>query len=94
MYRNDSLAPISAASAAFAAAAEDTIGGRISFARDATGLSVAHLSAVVGVTERTWKNWEADRAEPRANRLDMLARVLGVNITWLISGVGPEPRFH
>lgn len=71
--------------------AHDTIGGRISLARDAAGLTVAQISAVVGVTAETWSNWENDRAEPRANRLDMLARVLQVSIAWLIDGQGEGP---
>ena len=71
--------------------AHDTIGGRISLARDTAGLSVQEISAVVGVTAETWSNWENDRAEPRANRLDMLARVLQVSITWLIDGQGEGP---
>lgn len=70
---------------------DDTIGGRISLARDAIGLTVEQISAVVGVTTETWTNWENDRAEPRANRLDMLARILSTNIAWLIDGRGPAP---
>lgn len=70
---------------------DDTIGGRISLARDAAGLSIEEASAVAGVTAETWRNWENDRAEPRANRLDMLARILQVSITWLLDGHGNGP---
>lgn len=69
----------------------DTIGGRISLARDAVGLTVEQISAVAGVTVETWTNWENDRAEPRANRLDMLARILQVSISWLLDGQGTGP---
>ena len=71
--------------------AYDTIGGRISLARDAAGLTVEQIAAIAGVTSETWSNWENDRTEPRANRLDMLARILQVNITWLLDGQGRGP---
>ncbi len=70
---------------------DDTIGGRISLARDALGFTVEHISAIAGVTVETWTNWENDRSEARANRLDMLARILQVNIAWLLSGQGENP---
>ena len=72
-------------------ASDDTIGGRISLARDTMGLSVEDIAAVAGVTVETWTNWENDRAEPRSNRLDMLARILRVNIAWLLDGQGRGP---
>lgn len=71
--------------------AYDTIGGRISLARDTAGLSVDQISAIAGVTVETWTNWENDRAEPRANRLDMLAGILQVSIAWLLNGQGKGP---
>ena len=80
------LAPRAAVDTAY-----DTIGGRISLARDAVGLTVEQISAVAGVTVETWTNWENDRAEPRANRLDMLARLLQVSISWLLDGQGKGP---
>lgn len=70
---------------------DDTIGGRISLARDAVGFTVEQISAVADVTEKTWTSWENDRAEPRANRLDVLARILQVNIAWLLNGQGRGP---
>ena len=35
--------------------------------------------------------WERDRAEPRTNRLFLLAGVLGVTPAWLIAGLGKAP---
>lgn len=86
MLEDTTLAPRAAVDTAY-----DTIGGRISLARDAIDLSIEQVSAIVGVTVETWANWENDRAEPRANRLDMLARVLQVSIAWLIDGQGKGP---
>ncbi|MGE6784833.1 helix-turn-helix domain-containing protein [Ensifer adhaerens] len=83
---NDMLAP-----RAMADATDDTIGGRISLARDAIKLSIEEISAIAGVTEETWISWENDRAEPRANRLDMMAGILQVNIAWLLDGRGTGP---
>ncbi|ANK77742.1 helix-turn-helix transcriptional regulator [Ensifer sp. ENS07] len=76
---------------ATADATDDTIGGRISLARDAIKLSIEEISAIAGVTEETWISWENDRAEPRANRLDMMAGILQVNIAWLLDGRGTGP---
>jgi transcriptional regulator with XRE-family HTH domain len=65
-----------------------TLGDRLMAAREAAGLSAADLSSHVGVRAKTLENWEADRSEPRANRVQMLAGVLGVSIVWLLTGEG------
>lgn len=69
----------------------DTMGGRLSRARDATGLSVAQLARRLGVKSSTIQAWESDRSQPRANRLAMLAGVLNVSLSWLLHGVGTAP---
>ncbi|OHV85334.1 helix-turn-helix domain-containing protein [Ensifer sp. LCM 4579] len=69
----------------------DTLGGRIWRARDAAKLSTKDLASKLGVRSETISSWERDRAEPRANRLFMLAGVLGVTPVWLIAGVGRGP---
>lgn len=69
----------------------DTMGGRLSRARDATGLSVAQLARRLGVKTSTIQAWESDRSQPRANRLAMLAGVLNVSLSWLLHGVGTAP---
>lgn len=69
----------------------DTVGGRLSRARDAVGLSPAQLARRLGVKTTTIQGWESDRALPRANRLTMLAGVLGVSPVWLLHGVGAAP---
>jgi len=69
----------------------DTLGGRISRARDAANLSTKELASKLGVRGETISSWERDRAEPRANRLFMLAGVLGVTPAWLITGIGRAP---
>ncbi|MFD0915962.1 helix-turn-helix domain-containing protein [Pseudahrensia aquimaris] len=70
----------------------DTLGGRISRAREAAGLSLNDLARNVGVTRKTIEGWETDALEPRSNRLNSLAGVLGVSPTWLLQGIGTAPR--
>jgi HTH-type transcriptional regulator, cell division transcriptional repressor len=72
---------------------DDTIGGRISLARDARDISIDEAARVLGVEPGTWQSWENDRAEPRSNRLDMMAGVLQVSVAWLMSGSGVGPRW-
>jgi transcriptional regulator with XRE-family HTH domain len=69
----------------------DTLGGRLSRARDATSLSAAQLARRIGVQTSTIQAWESDRSQPRANRLSMLAGVLNVSLSWLLHGVGTSP---
>ncbi len=65
-----------------------TLGDRLAAAREAAGLSQAQLAGRLGVRTRTLRSWESDLAEPRANRLQMLAAMLGVSLRWLLSGEG------
>ena len=65
-----------------------TFGDRMTGAREAAGLSQAELAKRLGVKVKTIRAWENDRSEPRANRLQMLAGVLGVSIMWLLNGEG------
>ena len=71
--------------------ATSTFGDRLALAREAMGLSQEQLAQHVGVKLQTLRNWEDDRAEPRANRLQLLAGMLNVSMVWLMSGLGPAP---
>ena len=84
--------PISTSSVFVEKADTDTLGGRISRARDALNLTTSQLARRLGVKSETVAAWESDRSEPRANRLTMLAGVMGVSPTWLLSGVGDAPQ--
>ncbi len=70
-----------------------TFGDRLVLARDALGLSQKQLADRLGVKLKTLRHWEEDRAEPRANKLVMLAGMLNVSIVWLMSGDGNLPEF-
>jgi transcriptional regulator with XRE-family HTH domain len=69
----------------------DTLGGRLSRAREAKNASLAQISELVGVEAKTLKAWESDRTVPRSNRLTMLAGALGISVSWLLYGRGASP---
>lgn len=71
-----------------------TFGDRLARAREAAGMSQAQLARRLGVKVSTMRNWEADRSEPRANRLSMLSGLLNVSIIWLMSGEGEGVPEH
>lgn len=70
----------------------DTLGGRITRARDLAALTLEDAASHIGVTAETLAEWENDRSEPRANKVMTLAGVLGVSPAWLISGAGEAPQ--
>ena len=73
-------------------ASDDTLGGRISLGREAAGLTVAQAARRLGVMTDSWNAWERDRDVPRANRLATMAGILGVGLSWLLTGKGSGPR--
>ncbi len=71
--------------------ASATFGDRLGLAREAMGLTQAELAERIGVRPATVRNWEDDRSEPRANKLQMLAGLLNAPLVWLMSGQGDAP---
>lgn len=65
-----------------------TFGDRLAGAREAAGLSQEELATRLGVRLDTVIGWEEDAADPRANRLQMLAGMLSVSLMWLLTGKG------
>ena len=65
-----------------------TFGDRLVAGRENSNLSQQDVAKRLGVKNSTIKSWENDNSEPRANRLSMLAGLLNVSITWLISAEG------
>lgn len=65
-----------------------TFGDRLALAREHAGIDQVQLARRLGVKLQTIRNWEADRAEPRSNRLQMVAGLLNVSIVWLMTGGG------
>ncbi|KAA0697496.1 XRE family transcriptional regulator [Neorhizobium sp. P12A] len=70
---------------------DDTLGGRLSSARDAAGISIGSLANQLGVQEETVLAWESDRSEPRPSLLLDLAGIFGVSPIWLMTGAGEGP---
>jgi transcriptional regulator with XRE-family HTH domain len=69
-----------------------TLAERIVEAREAAGFTTAQLAHRLGVRTSTLASWEAGKAEPRTNRLMMLAGLLSVSPTWLLCGRGTAPH--
>jgi len=65
-----------------------TFGDRLAGAREAAGLKQAELAKRLGVKTKTIRAWENDLSEPRANRVQMLSGLLGVSLSWLLTGEG------
>lgn len=65
---------------------DTTLGERITEAREASGLSTAQAARRMAIKTSTLRNWEAGTTEPRPNKLQLLAGVLGVPLLWLVQG--------
>ena len=68
-----------------------TFGDRLAGAREAAGLKQVDLAEQLGVQPDSVEAWENDLREPRANRLQMLSGLLGVSLSWLLTGTGDGP---
>lgn len=65
-----------------------TFGDRLAAARERSGMTQKDLAKRLGIKASTLVSWEQDLAEPRANRLSMMAGILNVSIMWLLNGEG------
>ena len=68
--------------------AASTFGDRLAGAREQSGMSQSDLAKRLGVKLATLKSWEDDFNEPRANKLQMLAGILNVSLSWILTGEG------
>lgn len=71
-----------------------TFGDRLAMARLNQKMDQAALARRLGVKLETVRNWENDRSEPRANRLQMIAGLLNISIIWLMTGDGTGGPSH
>ncbi|WP_244497602.1 XRE family transcriptional regulator [Aureimonas sp. AU40] len=69
----------------------DTLGSRIRKARKEKGLKQSDIAQHFGIARTNLSAWENDDNGPDRSKLEPLARLLGVDVSWLISGDGPEP---
>ncbi|MEQ3626120.1 MAG: helix-turn-helix transcriptional regulator [Celeribacter sp.] len=65
------------------------LGARIAAARAAQGLTPDALAERLGVRPDTVTRWEQGDSAPRGNKLQMLAGLLGLPLTALLSDAGP-----
>ena len=65
-----------------------TFGDRLAAARETVGLDQKGLAKRLGVKPKTLASWEQDLSEPRAARVQMLSGLLGVSLSWLLTGEG------
>jgi phage repressor protein C with HTH and peptisase S24 domain len=56
--------------------------------------SADRLARATGVSPSAFRKWLRGEAEPSRERLVALGQAAGVNIGWLVSGDGPEPRLR
>lgn len=61
-------------------------GNRIAQARNQKGYTLKEAARRMSVTEKTFENWEEGKILPRANKVQMLAGVLGVSLLWILDG--------
>jgi transcriptional regulator with XRE-family HTH domain len=72
----------------------ETMGARICAARKAARLSAAAAARHVGISRGQFWNWETDKAEePGLKSLMTFARLVDINLDWLVTGQGPAPEF-
>lgn len=66
------------------------IGGRLSEARQASGLTLRALAEAADVGYVTISDIEKDKYVPRTDTVEKLAYALGVSPSWLAYGMGPR----
>ena len=59
---------------------------RIRSSREAKGLSQNALAGIFGIRRNAVTAWELGETRPDTAKLPRLAEILGVSVTWLISG--------
>lgn len=71
----------------FARMPRETLGTRLRTARQRAGLTLEQVGRHVGVSPQAVQQWEKDRTEPSAERLNTIAQLTAVNIQWLLTGL-------
>ncbi len=61
---------------------------RLQTARKRTGLSQSEFCAKLGISERTYKNYENEVTDISSAVLKQIANEFGVNVRWLLLGQG------
>lgn len=70
----------------------ETIGQRVSKLRELAGVSSRELSLIVGLSPNALGALERDVVTDAKSRIALrLSKALGVDLVWLVSGVGTKP---
>jgi transcriptional regulator with XRE-family HTH domain len=64
----------------------EVVSKRIQETREKRGISASELARLVGVTPTAVWNWEKNSITPRRPALEQIAKVLGVSVSFLLSG--------
>ncbi|UMY63910.1 helix-turn-helix domain-containing protein [Pseudomonas sp. LS.1a] len=67
-----------------------TIANRIAEARKALEMNQSELARTLDVSPQAVQSWESGKARPRGARLEILAKVLGRSVEWLMTGQDPN----
>ncbi len=67
-------------------------GQRMKEARKAAGLTQEQLAKECGVATITIRQYEACKREPRLKQFELIAKILGVDVNWLMHGKTLEQR--
>ncbi len=70
----------------------DELARRIGTLRRQKGLTQSALSEMLGVTVQAVSKWETGRALPELSRIDELADILDVEVTYLLRGDDRAPN--
>ncbi|MGH6715526.1 MAG: helix-turn-helix domain-containing protein [Bradyrhizobium sp.] len=68
----------------------EVIAKRITETREARRISASELARLVGVTATAVWNWEKNAVTPRRPALEQVAKVLGVSVSFLMTGEKEE----
>lgn len=70
---------------------EPHIGTRLRDARDAKGMTQRKLAELTGCHDQEISRYERGAIEPRTERIEELAKALGVSPGWLLFGEANQP---
>ena len=70
----------------------DTLGKRLAFLRDRSGLNQQKLSDATGVSRSNLSKYEQDKVKPTSDAIVSLCDFHNVSADWLLRGIEPQPQ--
>ena len=61
---------------------------RLCYLRSSVGLTQQNMAKRIGISYRTWQDYEAAKSSPNSKTLEQLAK-MGFNVNWILIGEGP-----